>query len=80
MSHFSEVVLPSTGLPEKVSYNLTESLVILGCSRSYLFKLNHLGHLTITPHKRIYYKDFEQYFSKSFTPPMNKKSQKKSSS
>ena len=76
MSYFERVVLPSAGLPMKVSYNLTESLKILDCSRSHLFKLNHLGHITITQHKRIYCKDFEQYFSKRLPDPINKKSKK----
>ena len=75
--HFKDVVLPSVGLPPKTSYNIPESLKIFDCSRSYLWKLNHLGVITITQNKRIYYKDFENYFSKPTHYPRKSKPRKR---
>jgi len=76
MSYFDEVVLPSVGLSKKPTYNIPEALIILDCSRPTLLKMHHLGHITITRDKKIYYKEFEKYFEQQYTiplSPLNKK-------
>lgn len=74
------VVLPSVGLPKKTTYNIPELMKILDCSKPFVYKLNHLGLIHITPHKRIYYKDIEQYLESSYDPVKDRKTKKKKSS
>lgn len=76
MSYFEEVVLPSVNLPKKATYNIPEALIILDCSRSHLYKLNYLGHITITRDKKIYYKEFEKYFEHVCELPSASKNKK----
>ena len=76
MSYFDEVVLPSVGLPKKPTYTIPEALIILDCGRTKLFKLHHLGRITITRDKKIYYQEFVNYFNKKYSlpiPSLNKK-------
>jgi len=77
MSYFEEVVLPSVGLSLKASYSIPESLIILQCSRSHLYVLNHREQIRITPDKRVYRMEFERYFSERLPTPNTRKSRKK---
>jgi len=71
MSYFDEVVLPSVNLPKKTTYNIPEALIILDCTRPTLLRMHHLGHITITRDKKIYYKEFEKYFEQKYNPPIS---------
>ncbi len=76
MSYFDEVVLPSVGLKKKATYNIPEALIILDCSRPTLLKMHHLGRITITRDKKIYYQEFVNYFNEKYNipiPSLNKK-------
>lgn len=75
--YFLEVVLPSVGLPDKPTYNIPELMKIMDCDRSTLWKMNKLGKITITQHKRIYRKDIIGFFSESCTYPRYKTKRKK---
>lgn len=65
MSFFREVVLPSVELPNKPTYSIPEALLLLGCSRSTFYRKIAKGHLTLSPDKRIYRQEFENYFGKN---------------
>ena len=66
---FYEVVLPSTGLPKKPSYNLAELATLLGYSRKRLYSLLSSGDLKLrtvtagrTCRRRVYLQDIIVYF------------------
>jgi excisionase family DNA binding protein len=63
MSYFLNVVLPSTTLLKKPSYNIAEVLELLGISKSTLYRKIAHGQLTFTKDKRIYLKELENYFA-----------------
>lgn len=62
MSFLRKVVLPSVSLPEKSSYSIPEVALLLGCSRSTLYRKVARGDLTLSRDKRIYIVDLENYF------------------
>ena len=62
MSYFSTVVLPSSQMSKKVSYNINEVLELLGISRSTFYRRVAEGKLVLTRDKRVYYKELEKYF------------------
>jgi len=64
MSFFQAIVLPSVELPNKPTYTIKETLTIIGCSRTTLYRKIHRGELTLTPDKRIYKQDLENYFGR----------------
>lgn len=66
-NYFKEVVLPSVGLPYKGSYSLPESCRILGCSRTKLWQMGIKEELVIAPNKKVYCRDFENYFNSGST-------------
>ncbi len=61
-SYFSRVVIPSTSIPIKSSYNVAEVLELLGISRATFYRRLAEGALTMTRDKRVYYKELENYF------------------
>lgn len=60
--YFARVVLPSTKLCTKSSYNIDEVLELLGISRATLYRRVAKGELVLTRDKRVYYKELENYF------------------
>lgn len=62
-SYFSRVVIPSTSLPIKPSYNVHEVLELLGISRATFYRRLAEGALVMTRDKRVYYKELEKYFA-----------------
>jgi hypothetical protein len=67
MSFFKNIVLPSVELPKKGTYTIQETLVILDCSRTSLYRKVKRGDLTLTPDKRIYLQDLINYFDRVTT-------------
>ena len=61
-TYFFKVVLPSTELPVKSSYNIDEVLELLGISRATLYRRVAKGELVLTRDKRVYLKELENYF------------------
>ena len=73
-NYFKQCVLKSVGVEVKTSYNISEMLQILDCSRTAFYGYVANGTFTLTPHKRIYYSEVESYFNSSHFDP--KKSDK----
>jgi len=61
--YFYRVVLPSTSLPEKSSYNIDEVLELLGISRATFYRRIAKGEIVLTRDKRVYIKELENYFN-----------------
>ena len=61
--YFSDIVLPSVGLPEKSSYNLRETSRILGVHRRTLSRYIQKGHLRASPANRVYLKELQLFFT-----------------
>lgn len=61
--YFKNVVLPSVDMPYKPTYSIAEAMKIFDCKRDAFYRKVGLGMITVTKDKRIYVKEFENYFS-----------------
>ena len=61
--YFSDIVLPSVGLPEKPTYNLRETSQILGVHRTTLYRYKRQGKLRVSPANRVYSKELQSFFA-----------------
>ena len=62
-NYFKETVLPSVKLPYKGSYSIPEACIIMGCSRTKLWRMDRRGEIRIAPNKKVYCREFENLFN-----------------
>lgn len=68
MSYFEEVILPSVGIPKKISYNISEAARILDCNKRTLRSMAERGEIFVTKHRRVFAKEFIIFFGKKAWP------------
>lgn len=66
-SYFLNTILPSVGMPEKGTYNLTEVSKILGVHRHTVRRYNKQGRLQISPARKVYINDLARFFTTNST-------------
>lgn len=59
--YWTKIVLPSVKLPDKATYNFSETMTILDCGKMTLWRKVKSGELNMTPSKRFYRQELINY-------------------